>query len=250
MARKNKRIELICQKCNKCFSVPPCRLRAGNVKYCSTTCAASDRIGNNHPLWKGGNVERKCQECDKTFYSKPKDIKAGRGKFCSKSCMGKSNGRRVKEKFADSRFVKHCVICNTEIHVKPSHADSEGTYCSQDCKKIGFKNRFQGINNPNYKDAGYEGYSKYSKKAVEQRRAAKKIKNHSRAEWELMKKIYGFKCACCKMENKKLTKDHIIPITKGGHNGIDNIQPLCARCNTKKFTQTIRYVHQLHLHYP
>jgi 5-methylcytosine-specific restriction endonuclease McrA len=57
--------------------------------------------------------------------------------------------------------------------------------------------------------------------------------SHTEAEWLEMCELLGDICLRCRQE-KKLTKDHVVPIGKGGGDGIDNLQPLCASCNASK----------------
>lgn len=42
-----------------------------------------------------------------------------------------------------------------------------------------------------------------------------------------------YKCQICGTE-KNITVDHIIPMSKGGTNHIENLQPLCVSCNCSK----------------
>lgn len=62
-------------------------------------------------------------------------------------------------------------------------------------------------------------------------------------EWKKLCKQYNYTCLCCgKREPEiKLTVDHVVPLSKGGTNFIDNIQPLCQSCNSSKHRRTIDY---------
>lgn len=62
-------------------------------------------------------------------------------------------------------------------------------------------------------------------------------------EWRDLCRHYGFACLCCGQTQPfiKLTPDHVVPLSKGGSNDIDNIQPLCLQCNLEKATKTIDY---------
>lgn len=59
-------------------------------------------------------------------------------------------------------------------------------------------------------------------------------------EWLLLCEFYSHICLCCKLV-KNLTADHVVPLSKGGSNNIENIQPLCLSCNSHKATKTIDY---------
>jgi 5-methylcytosine-specific restriction endonuclease McrA len=63
-------------------------------------------------------------------------------------------------------------------------------------------------------------------------------------------KAQGHKCVYCQANLKKVKKhiDHIKPLAKGGSNGRENIQYLCARCNqTKNAKDPIEFARELGL---
>ena len=74
------------------------------------------------------------------------------------------------------------------------------------------------------------------------RLAAARLKGvHTPYEWDAMLHITGHHCLKCGSgagERGGLVKDHVIPIYQGGSDAIDNIQPMCARCNSAKGPDT------------
>ena len=108
----------------------------------------------------------------------------------------------------------------------------------------------KGEKNPNWKGGitPYQAHRRWVKKHPEHmahlkaRRDARQRNakgSHSFEEWQNLCKKHNWRCAKCN-KRKKLTKDHIIPLSKGGSDNIENIQPLCKGCNSKKYNKIIK----------
>ena len=69
------------------------------------------------------------------------------------------------------------------------------------------------------------------------RRALRKLAANTLTaeEWQDILKQHEFRCIYCGKQFSmfKMTKDHIIPISKGGDNSKENIVPACKSCNSR-----------------
>lgn len=91
------------------------------------------------------------------------------------------------------------------------------------------------------KDERKQYQRKMGARRKQMERDAKKSATHTNVEWMKLCAKYEFKCLKCGRDDVDLTKDHIVPYTDGGTDALDNVQPLCASCNSSKGSRTIDY---------
>lgn len=173
--------------------------------------------------------------------------------------IGHKHSEETKKKIGEANSKKvyfNCDYCGKESVSTPSrYAKKKRHFCSMRCYTM-----FRKENLPFYEQFAYKGVrSKGESKQVyhrnycsthpeniahlKSRRYALERNaegSHSLKQWQELKKSYKNKCAICGQE-KKLTKDHIIPLSKGGTDFIENIQPLCRNCNSKKHNKIYIY---------
>ena len=55
-------------------------------------------------------------------------------------------------------------------------------------------------------------------------------------QWKAIVVAYKGRCAYCGAKPKKLTQDHVTPLSRGGHHTAENVVPSCWPCNSRKHT--------------
>jgi 5-methylcytosine-specific restriction endonuclease McrA len=74
--------------------------------------------------------------------------------------------------------------------------------------------------------------------------AARLRGRHTSEQWRDLREVCNWACVCCGEPESvhgpwRLTRDHIVPLARGGSDAIENLQPLCPSCNSRKGTHSM-----------
>jgi len=105
------------------------------------------------------------------------------------------------------------------------------------------------VNNPDKARAAVSRWQKNNPEkhvANQHRRRTRKTQaggSYTAAEFKALCEQYDNRCLCCgrSFDEVRVNVDHIIPISSGGTSNIDNLQPLCQKCNFEKHDKIIDY---------
>ena len=153
---------------------------------------------------------------------------------------------RQKPKWAKQRREIKCDFCsNLFWESKSKTIKNKRHFCSIKCYGLFRKEKLPKNEHNNWKGGitPYQAHRRWVKKNPERmahlraRRYAREKGaegSHTFEEWKELCEKYNWRCVKCN-KKRKLTKDHIKPLSEGGTDYISNIQPYCRSCNSRKW---------------
>lgn len=162
-----------------------------------------------------------CDCCGLEFLAYRKKADRVKKHYCTLACHRADRRGPKNSNWRGGVSGKVCGVC--EKPFTPKIPTSKQVCCSAACRREWVKKY------PNARVANRE----HGRRREARERGGKAIKTHTYEQWLDLCTRSKWRCAACR-KKVKLTRDHIIPLSKGGHDGIENIQPLCFECNRQK----------------
>lgn len=147
-----------------------------------------------------------------------------------KGSISPNKGKKFNEKWRANLSSSHKDYVPTQKQLDTLRAYSSG------------KDNFNYIDGRD-KNQKWRNWVKNKRNRLLRSKSPNTIGNHTYGEWETVKAQFNWTCPrCLKSEPEvSLTRDHIVPLSKGGSDNIENIQPLCLKCNLWKYTKIINF---------
>lgn len=182
------------------------------------------------------NKPARLEGCKKYREENVEKVRARKAKYCAEN----------KEKVAAKKRSDY--LANREqILAARKGSESVATYMREyrqkNKEKLDAQNKSWRARNPDkYKAMRQTWRDEHKAERVhaEGRRRVKKKQNggtHTFNEWIDKCEQHGWACVYCGAEGE-MTRDHDIPVSRGGPDSIDNIVPACRSCNSAKGTMT------------
>lgn len=209
------------------------------AKLCSRACATE---------WKRRSATAVCAVCSAPIVVRPARLKWRPRFYCSSECrrIGQkttTTGPKVTaQKTLGALGLRRCPRCQ-DVKLLAAFPPSGGGYC-RPCKRIVEHETY--VRNPKPKRARQAAYraANLDKARVwggnRNARERGAIGRYTTAEWAALVAWFGGRCLDCGADGP-LSPDHVIPLARGGSNAIDNMQPLCWPCNSRKRTRSTDY---------
>lgn len=206
-------------------------------------------------------MDKQCSKCHRTMsislFPKSSTGKFGVHSWC-KECHREYGRLHKKERYDAVKKYKSSHI-EVEKERRKSHYIKNKQkellyakeYRSKNAEMVSSRNKKWRLENPDKVKKSVNAWRSNNKDKVVQMVESRRFRkisnggNYTPFEWKSLCCSFGNRCACCGKESK-LTVDHVIPLIKGGTNSIDNIQPLCQSCNSKKGVKILDYRKVVH----
>lgn len=207
---------------------------------------------------RGAQVRAYCKACQSACFKKW-SCEAGRIGLKRFVIDREGNIRRVRLKnVSETRFDRRpnlfegkCIRCERVLSLDQFHKASwNGGFsptCA-DCRNEVEAHRYERlkahyfVRRRDYRAKNPEKLKEWSRQGEERRRARKAAVECTLtdADWRLVLSVYGNQCLRCGSK-EGVTIDHVVPISVGGPHTINNVQPLCKSCNSKKHAKIMDY---------